>query len=102
MTKFILAAAFLFTGAVMAAPNHPGHPGHGHPGHGHGHGHHHLITYHCTAYAQGHGHDPRFSASASSSGYVAFLVEQRARAAAMNRCERRTGHHCHDIHCHQH
>lgn len=94
MKSFILAALLVSSVSVFADPF----PGHHHPGHEH----HHFYTFHCTAYAEGHGHDPRYSASAEASGHFAAVVEQRARYQAMMRCEHRTGHHCHDIHCHQH
>ena len=48
--------------------------------------------WHCTAYAQGHGH---------SWGYDYTDVHySHAYYGAMHRCESITHHHCHDVHCH--
>ncbi len=48
--------------------------------------------WHCTAYAEGHG---------QPLGYDYRDVHyNHAYWGAVNRCERATGHHCHDVHCH--
>lgn len=48
--------------------------------------------WHCTAYAEGHGH---------SWGYdYRDIHYNHAYYGAMQRCEYATHHHCHDVHCH--
>lgn len=51
------------------------------------------YVWHCTAYAEGHGHDWGFD-------YV-DVHYNHAYYGAMNRCEHATHHHCHDVHCHR-
>ena len=49
-------------------------------------------VWHCTAYAEGHGH---------SWGFDYFDVHyNHAYQGAMMTCEQQTHHHCHDVHCH--
>jgi len=51
-----------------------------------------LGVWHCTAYAEGHGH---------SWGFDYYDVHyNHAYYGAMQTCEYNTHHHCHDVHCH--
>jgi len=54
--------------------------------------HFHRHYYHCTAYAEGHGHDWGFD--------YRDVHYNHAYWGAVRKCERATGHHCHDVHCH--
>lgn len=49
--------------------------------------------WHCTAYAEGHGHDLGYD-------YTDVHYEH-AYHGAIQTCESATHHHCHDVHCHQ-
>lgn len=51
-----------------------------------------LGYWHCTAYAEGHGHSWGFD--------YRDIHYNHAYYGAMNRCEQATQHHCHDVHCH--
>lgn len=51
-----------------------------------------LGYWHCTAYAEGHGHSLGYSYS--------DVHYSHAYNGAMRRCEASSGHHCHDVHCH--
>ena len=48
--------------------------------------------WHCTAYAEGHGHSWGFD--------YKDVHYEHAYYGAMNTCEYNTHHHCHDVHCH--
>ncbi len=48
--------------------------------------------WHCTAYAEGHGHSWGFS--------YRDVHYNHAYYGAIQTCEQSTGHHCHDVHCH--
>lgn len=85
MKNLIIAIALLISGVTFAAESKEGFEPNPHG------------YWHCTAYAEGHGHDPHWSASATD-----WYSRQRASYKAMMRCERLTHHHCHDIHCHYH
>ena len=53
----------------------------------------HFHYWHCTAYAEGHGHDWGFDYRDRHYNHAYW--------GAVRRCEYNTHHHCHDVHCHQ-
>lgn len=88
MKKFmlVLSVSLMLVGGASFAQHGPHHPHRPQP---------HQRLWHCTAYPQGHGHTFGVSGLPSYQYWTAYY-------SAMNRCERQTRHHCHDVHCHQH